>query len=66
MEVSVVSSYDKEAVEHLVDQLIKLQNTYTSTYIQNSYADKSQIMDAMKKINAGLGVALTTRRMTLE
>jgi hypothetical protein len=50
--------YDKEKVEHLTDQLIKLQRCFDSS---NSISGKAEITTAMKNINKSLEITLTPR-----
>lgn len=61
MDVKPINLYPKEQVEHLVDQLIKLQNTYNDTYMKSHYIDKSKLSDAMTEINKAIRGALTTK-----
>lgn len=56
-EVSSVSFYNEKAVEHLVDQLIKLQREYDRTN-STLASSKNQINKAMEKVNEALGMAL--------
>lgn len=56
----VESLYNKEAVEHLVDQLIKLHNTYNNTNSQRfGGSHDSEIIKGMKTVNEGLSNVLT-------
>lgn len=48
--------YEKEMVEHLVDQLIKLQRTYDCS---NGISSKTELSHAMKTINKSLDMVLT-------
>lgn len=48
--------YEKEMVEHLVDQLIKLQRAYDCS---NGLSAKTEITHAMKTINKSLDMLLT-------
>lgn len=61
MEVEHINLYQKETVEHLVDQLIRLQESYNDTYMTSTGINKDQIMEAMKKINKALETALITK-----
>ncbi|WP_209121546.1 hypothetical protein [Alkalihalobacillus sp. BA299] len=49
--------YPKNQVEHLVEQLIKLQKSYDSP--NNISAAKSETLNAMKIINKSLEMCLT-------
>lgn len=49
--LSIVPVYNKETVEHLTDQLIKLQKSYDSN---NGISSKVEIDKAMKTINKAL------------
>lgn len=53
-----VSPYEKEKVEHLTDQLIKLQKSYETA---NSNSLKIEILKAMQTINKNLEVTLTPK-----
>ena len=45
--------YEKERIEHLVDQLIKLQRSYDLSNGNNTSA-RVEILDAMKAINKAI------------
>lgn len=46
--------YPKEELEHTIGQLIKLQQEYTNTSLRNGHVDKTQLMNAMKRLNTYL------------
>jgi hypothetical protein len=57
-EVSVISLYDKETVEHLIGQLIKLQQEYDNRGHNTLASTKDEIKKAMAKINKALDMVL--------
>lgn len=52
--------YNKEQVEHLTDQLIKLQRSYDSSN-GNNISSRVELTSAMKSINKALEVSLLQR-----
>lgn len=58
--------YKKEIVEHLVDQLIKLQQEYDNKGYNQGLMSKSEITTAMKTINKYLESLLNAEKMVLK
>jgi hypothetical protein len=55
--IEFLPQYPKEAVEHLVDQLLKLQQSYN---VHNtSLSSKTQLDKAMNTINKAIATALS-------
>lgn len=60
MDIKPVNWYQRDNVEHMVGQLIKLQDKYNETYLKNTHINTSELKKAMESINAELKGMLTT------
>ena len=61
MKVEPIDLYPKETIEHMVDQLIKLNQEYNRPNGYGNVSYRTEIDKAMKTLNVALEQALTFR-----